>query len=79
MSDSALKDRVAHALKAHIAPALELDGAGIEVVDVADGIASVRLTGACSGCPASIITLLTGLEAELRKHVPEVEFLEAVP
>ena len=61
------------------APALELDGAGIEVVSVADGIASVRLTGACSGCPATIMALVTGLESELRKHVPEVEFLEAVP
>jgi Fe-S cluster biogenesis protein NfuA len=74
-----LKDRVSDALKLHVAPALELDGAAIEVVEVTDGIVSVRLTGACSGCPATIMTILTGLEAELRKHVPEVEFLEAVP
>lgn len=74
-----LRDRVSDALKLHAAPALELDGSAIEVVEVADGIASVRLTGACSGCPATIMTILTGLEAELKKHVPEVEFLEAVP
>jgi Fe-S cluster biogenesis protein NfuA len=74
-----LRDRVAHALKVHAAPALGLDAAGIEVVDVADGIASVRLSGACAACPASIPAILTGLEAELRRHVPEVEFLEAVP
>jgi Fe-S cluster biogenesis protein NfuA len=79
MLDPTLKDRVAHVLKAHAAPALGLDAAEIEVVDVADGIASVRLAGACAACPASIPTLLAGLEAELRKHVPEVEFLEAVP
>jgi Fe-S cluster biogenesis protein NfuA len=77
MSD--LRLRVEHALKNEIAPALLLDGAGIEVLDVTDGIASVRLTGACAGCPATIMTVLTALEEELRKSVPEVEILEAVP
>ena len=74
-----LKERVEYALKHEIAPALLLDGAGIEVLDVTDGIASVRLTGVCAGCPATIMTILTSLEDELRKKVPEVEILEAVP
>lgn len=74
-----LKARVEHALKHDIAPALLLDGNGIEVLDVADGVASVRLTGVCAGCPATIMTVITSLEDELRKKVPEVEILEAVP
>lgn len=74
-----LKERVEHALKNEIAPALLLDGAGIEVLEVTDGIASVRLSGVCAGCPATIMTILTSLEDELRKKVPEVEILEAVP
>ena len=74
-----LKERVEYALKHEIAPALLLDGAGIEVLSVTDGIASVRLTGVCAGCPATIMTILTSLEDELRKKVPEVEILEAVP
>ncbi|MBP3959213.1 NifU family protein [Gemmata sp. G18] len=74
-----LKERVEHALKVEIAPALLLDGAGIEVLEVEDGIASVRLSGVCAGCPATIMTILTSLEDELRKKVPEVEILEAVP
>jgi Fe-S cluster biogenesis protein NfuA len=77
MSD--LRLRVEDALKNEIAPALMLDGAGIEVLEVANGIASVRLTGVCAGCPATIMTVLTSLEDELRKKVPEVEILEAVP
>ena len=76
---SELRSRVEDALKNEIAPALMLDGAGIEVLEVANGIASVRLTGVCAGCPASILTVLTALEDELRKKVPEVEILEAVP
>ena len=79
MPDPTLMSRVSRALTSHAAPALGLDPAGVEVVDVADGIASVRLSGACAACPASIPTILAGLEAELRRHVPEVEFLEAVP
>lgn len=74
-----LRDRVEHALKHDIAPALLLDGNGIEVLEVADGIASVRLTGVCAGCPATIMTVITSLEDELRKKVPEVDVLEAVP
>lgn len=79
MTAEPLRDRVQAVLRTHAAPALGLDPAGVEVVEVADGIASVRLSGTCVACPASIPTILTGLEAELRRHVPEVEFLEAVP
>jgi Fe-S cluster biogenesis protein NfuA len=74
-----LRDRVERALKLDIAPALLLDGNGIEVLEVENGIASVRLTGVCAGCPATIMTVITSLEEELRKRVPEVEILEAVP
>jgi Fe-S cluster biogenesis protein NfuA len=74
-----LRDRVERALKIDIAPALLLDGNGIEVLEVANGIASVRLTSVCAGCPATIMTVITSLEEELRKRVPEVEILEAVP
>ena len=74
-----LRTRVEHALKHEIAPALLLDGTGIEVLGVENGIASDRLTGVCAGCPATIMTVLTSLEDELRKKVPEVEILEAVP
>jgi Fe-S cluster biogenesis protein NfuA len=79
-SDSAgLKERVAQALAEHVVPALAMEGAVIEVLDVADGVARVRLNGACSCCPSTIMTVLVGIEQELRKHVPEVDYLEAVP
>ena len=50
-----------------------------KVVDVSDGIAQVRFTGACASCPSTIMTLIMGVEQELRARVPEVQFLEAVP
>lgn len=77
MSD--LRDRVEVVLRAQVAPVLKLDGNSIEVLDVDRGCARVRLNGACSGCPATVMFLIRGMEEELRLHVPEIEYLEAVP
>jgi Fe-S cluster biogenesis protein NfuA len=73
-----LKTRVIQALTAEVGPALQMDGGGIEVVDVNDGIVRVRLQNVCNGCPSTIMTVIMGIEQELRRHVPEVEYLEAV-
>lgn len=74
-----LRARVEAVLRSEAAPALELDGTAIEVLDVDRGCARVRLNGACAGCPATVMFLVRGLEEELRRRVPEVEYLEAVP
>ena len=42
---TSLKDRVARVVSEEIAPILQMDGAGIEVLDVTDGIVQVRLHG----------------------------------
>jgi len=61
-----------------IRPALQADGGDIELVNVKDGVVSVRLTGACGGCPMSMVTLRMGVEKILRKEVPEMTELVAV-
>lgn len=76
---SELRDRVETVIRNEIAPLMELDGSSIEVLDVEQGCARVRLNGACAGCPATIMTLVMGMELELRKRIPEVEYLEATP
>lgn len=79
MSTDTLKARVANALAAHVGPALEMDGTLLEVLDVSDGVARVRLNGVCGNCPSSIMLVVNGIEEELRKHVPEISYIEAVP
>ena len=74
-----LRARVEQVIRTEVAPALDLDGAGIEVLGVENGCARVRLNGACAGCPATVMFLVRGIEEELRKRLPEVEYLEAVP
>ena len=39
---------------------------------------SIRLHGACVGCPSSSITLQHGIERNLRHHVPEVRGVTAI-
>ena len=56
-----------------IRPALQADGGDVELVDVRDGVVSVRLTGACGGCPMSTMTLKTGIERLLKQRLPEVK------
>jgi Fe-S cluster biogenesis protein NfuA len=75
----ALHRRVEQVVREEVAPLLEMDGAGIEILSVEDGVVQVRLSGACGGCPGSIHAVVMGIEQELRRRVPEVEYLEAVP
>src|SRR5256885_1605115 len=62
-----------------VLPALQMDGAGVEVLGVDDGVVRVRLAGTCSGCPATARAVIMGIEEELRRRVPEVDYLEAAP
>ena len=78
-SSEELKGRVASVLAAHVGPALEMDGTLLEVLEVTDGVARIRLNGVCGNCPSSIMLVVNGIEEELRKHVPEVAYIEAVP
>ena len=72
-----MKERVEEALK-KIRPALEADGGGIELVDIVDGVVSVRLKGACQGCPGAQMTMKMGVERILKEEVPEVKSVQAV-
>ena len=46
----------------------------MELVDFdEEGFVHLQMLGACGGCPMSTATLTLGIEAELRREVPEVE------
>ena len=61
-----------------IRPSLMADGGNVELVDVEDGVVKVRLTGACSGCPMSQMTLKMGIERLLKQELPEIQEVVAV-
>ena len=47
--------------------------------DATYGVVQVRLGGTCSSCPSTVRAVIVGIEDELRRRVPGVEYLEAVP
>jgi len=77
MAEETLFQRVDRALD-QIRPAIRMDGGEVELIDVEEGIARVRMLGACGGCPMSTMTLKMGIERAIRQQVPEVKSVEAV-
>jgi Fe-S cluster biogenesis protein NfuA len=72
-----MRDKVEQVL-AKVRPYLQRDGGDVELVDVSqDGVVSVRLTGACKGCPMSQITLKNAVEKTILKELPEVKSVVA--
>jgi len=62
-----------------VRPYLNADGGDVELIDLTeDLIVKVRLTGACDGCPFSLMTLKAGIEQAVRKNVPEIKELVTV-
>lgn len=60
-------------------PHLHADGGDMELVEITDeGIAKVRLLGACSDCSMSIMTIKAGLEEAVKKVAPEIRAVEAI-
>ena len=67
-----MQDRVEEILN-RIRPALMSDGGNVELIDVNDGVVTVKLTGACAGCAMSTITLKMGIEKILKQEIPEIK------
>ena len=73
-----MKEKVQTVLN-KIRPSLQADGGDVELVEVEDGIVTVRLQGACAGCPMSQMTLKNGIERILKQELPEVKSVEQAP
>ncbi len=71
-ADTALLKQVAAIIK-QLRPAVQGDGGDIELLDVDDrGVVSVRLHGACIGCPSAAMTLKMGVEQTLKDRLPQI-------
>jgi Fe-S cluster biogenesis protein NfuA len=64
---------------AEIRPFLQSDGGNISLVEVTpENIVKVKLHGACISCRVNQMTLKSGVEMTIRKHVPEISHVEQV-
>ena len=62
-------------LEEKVAPSVAAHNGAIGFIDFAldTGVATLKLSGSCSGCAMSKITLQRGVETTLKHYVPEVK------
>ncbi len=78
MEKSKIEDKVNLALE-KIRPYLNADGGDVILSSISDDlVVRVKFSGACDGCPYSLMTLKAGVEEAIRKELPEVKDVIAV-
>jgi nitrite reductase/ring-hydroxylating ferredoxin subunit len=55
---------------------MESHGGDVELLAIADGVARIKLSGSCDGCPASAATLELAIKQALVEHAPDLDGLE---
>ena len=75
--DEKMKTKVEKALD-KVRPFLLADGGDVQLVDIANSTAKVKLMGGCSGCAFSQMTLKNAIERIVKEEVPEIEEVVAV-
>lgn len=75
--DSELDSDIVKAIKRTIAneikPVVALDGGDVSFAHFTDGVLSLHMKGACSGCPSKSVTLKQGIESRMRELFPEIK------
>jgi Fe-S cluster biogenesis protein NfuA len=67
--------RVRRALE-EVRPYTEAHGGQVELLEVADGVARLRLQGSCNGCASSADTLRRAIEEAIDRAAPDLERVE---
>jgi Fe-S cluster biogenesis protein NfuA len=70
---------LAHRALERVRPTLASHGGDVELDRIEEGVAHVRLHGACNGCSMSAVTLRDSVEEALRAGVPGLVGVEVVP
>jgi len=72
LEGDALAQRVREVLD-ECRPMVQQDGGDIELLDIVADTVHVQLTGNCIGCPSSQATLKQGIEARLKRRIPQIK------
>ena len=73
-------ENINHIVKNNIQPGVEMHGGIVKLqdFDMETGVATMLMSGACSGCASSSVTLKLGVENMLKHYVPEVNAVQGV-
>lgn len=73
MEKQVVLEKVTLALE-KIRPYLIADGGDVSLMSISDDlVVKVKFSGACDGCPYSVMTLKAGVEEAIRKELPQVK------
>ena len=62
-----------------VRPYLEADGGNVKILEItSDNVVKLELTGTCSSCAMSTMTMKAGIEEAVKRAVPEIVAVEAV-
>tara|TARA_R100001594_G_scaffold115012_1_gene149850 strand:- start:7181 stop:7459 length:279 start_codon:yes stop_codon:yes gene_type:complete len=73
-----IEDSIKKIIDESILPTVQMHGGHVELQSFNDGIATIFLSGACSGCAMSTQTLKMGIENMLKYYIPEVLGVEGI-
>ncbi len=62
-----------------VRPQIQSHGGDVTLIDIQDGIALVRLSGSCTGCSMSAVTLRNTVEEALKEQCPEIIEVRQLP
>lgn len=69
-------ENITQVLEEYVAPAVAGHGGEVNFVSFEDGKVLLEMSGACSGCAGSTMTLKYGVENMLTQMIPEVQTVE---
>lgn len=72
-----ISTQIRELIETRVRPMVAMDGGDIVFESFKDGIVTLQMRGACSGCPSSTMTLKSGIERMLRHYIPEVTEVRA--
>jgi Fe/S biogenesis protein NfuA len=67
-----VEQSVAQVIEHQINPGIKAHGGYVNLVGVADGVASITMSGGCQGCGMANVTLKLGIDRMIRESVPAI-------
>ena len=77
-TDEEVVEQINVLIENQIQPSVAMHGGVVTLHSFKEGVATMFMSGACSGCGSSTQTLKMGIENLLSYHIPEVKSVEGV-
>ena len=77
-TDEEVVAEIENLIEIQIQPSVAMHGGVVTLHSFKEGVATMFMSGACSGCGSSTQTLKMGIENLLSYHIPEVKSVEGM-